>query len=183
MNRRYNFGHPEDQLFLGDIPVKDKFSIGYGKTNDVIGPHFLNFKGLIDDVRIYDQPLSSSEIQELYGDNIPPSSPHIIGPISGKAGEEYEYTFVSNDPDGDDIFYYIDWGDGQYEEWAGPYHSDEAIKLTHTFSEKSEYLVQAKAKDIHDVESDWGMLHVSMPKVKLIGYNSIINLLLRFLLI
>jgi hypothetical protein len=180
VNRRYNFGHPEDQLFLGEIPVKDKFSIGYGKTNDVIGPNFLNFKGLIDDLRIYDQPLSSSEIQEFYGDNIPPSTPYINGTKSGKAGEEYEYTFVSNDLDDDDIFYYIDWGDGQHEEWAGPYHSDEEIKLTHTFSENNDYSVQAKAKDVHDAESEWGILHVSMPWNKHLGYNSIINLLLRY---
>jgi hypothetical protein len=180
VNRRYNFGHPDDQLFLDEIPVKDKFSIGYGKTNDVIGPHFLYFKGLIDDLRIYDQPLSSSEIQEFFGDNIPPSTPFINGTKSGKAGEEYEYTFVSNDIDNDDIFYYIDWGDGQYIDWNGPYNSDEEIKHTHTFSENNDYSVQAKAKDIHGAESEWGILHVSMPWIKLFGYNYIINLLLRY---
>jgi len=35
--------------------------------------------------------------------NIPPNAPDIIGPANGKAGEEREYTFVTTDPNEDDV--------------------------------------------------------------------------------
>lgn len=35
----------------------------------------------------------------------------IEGPPNGKAGTEYEYTFTTIDSEGDDIYYYIEWGD------------------------------------------------------------------------
>ena len=84
-----------------------------------------------------------------------PSPPSINGPISGKTGEEYEYTFATTDPDGDDVYYYIEWGDGQIEEWIGPYTSEEIIPLTHIWNEQGMYTIKVKAKDSHDDESEW----------------------------
>ena len=43
--------------------------------------------------------------------NEPPDKPTIEGPSSGNAGIEYEFKFCSEDPDEDDIYYCIDWGD------------------------------------------------------------------------
>jgi len=86
--------------------------------------------------------------------NSPPSPPSIDGPTSGKAGEEYRYTFATTDPDGDDVYYYIEWGDGQIEEWVGPYTSEE-ISLTHIWNEQGMYTIKVKAKDSHDDESEW----------------------------
>ena len=62
VNRHYNFGGSTDDYFLNDIPYLQKFNIGYGSEY----PPFIHYKGLIDDVRIYDRPLSSEEIYELY---------------------------------------------------------------------------------------------------------------------
>jgi len=64
-NRRYNFGTSADQMFLSEIPVKELFTIGYGKTHHQISPTFVYYKGYIDDLRIYNEPLSSDEIQVL----------------------------------------------------------------------------------------------------------------------
>ena len=86
--------------------------------------------------------------------NNPPVSPTIEGPAKGKIGEEYEYSFTSTDPDEDDIFYYIDWGDGQVDEWIGPYGS-EKVNISHIWGEKGTYTIKAKAKDNHDAESNW----------------------------
>jgi len=44
--------------------------------------------------------------------NDPPTVPIITGPTSGAVSVSYEFTIVSTDPDGDDVYYYIDWGDG-----------------------------------------------------------------------
>ena len=64
-NRRYNFGSSTDQMFLSEIPVQDIFTFGYGKTHVSISPDFLHYKGYIDDLRIYNEALTSEEIQAL----------------------------------------------------------------------------------------------------------------------
>jgi len=64
-NRRYNFGTSSDQKFLADIPTKEQFTFGYGKQHHQITPDFVNYKGYLDDIRIYNEPLSESDIQNL----------------------------------------------------------------------------------------------------------------------
>ena len=107
----------------------------------------------------------------------PPEAPIIKGPASGKAGVEYDYTFVTIDPNDDDVYYYIEWGDGNVEEWIGPYNSSEEITLGHSWEENGTYIIKAKAKDTYDIESHWTELVVTMPRNKVL-YNSY---LLRFL--
>jgi len=63
--RRYNFGESSDQMFLSEIPVKELFTIGYGKTHFQISPEFVYYKGYIDDLRIYNEPLIQTQIQDL----------------------------------------------------------------------------------------------------------------------
>jgi predicted secreted protein len=94
----------------------------------------------------------------------PPTIPDIRGSTKGAPKIEYTYTFVSEDPNGDDIYYYIEWGDGDHSGWIGPYNSGKMIRINHTWSNKGEYTIKAKAKDIFDLESKWGTLKVEMPK-------------------
>ena len=94
-----------------------------------------------------------------------PDAPTIAGPSSGRAGIKYEYTFSSTDDDGDELYYYVDWGDGSSENWTGPYASGEKVTLEHKWKTRSAYVIKAKAKDIQNVESGWGTLKISMPKI------------------
>ena len=93
----------------------------------------------------------------------PPGAPWIVGATSGKVRQSYDFTFLSNDTDGDNVYYTIDWGDGQTTGWIGPYPSDQPVIQPHTFKKKGTYLVQAKAKDTYGAESAWGTLLVHMP--------------------
>ena len=95
--------------------------------------------------------------------NEPPSAPEIIGQINGSEGQSYNYNFVASDPEGQQIYYYIDWGDGQTIDWIGPYPSGTPQSFIHSWSERGTYIIQAKAKDIFGAESDWGTLTVTMP--------------------
>jgi len=95
--------------------------------------------------------------------NDPPDAPVIDGPTSGKAGIEYNYTFLSVDPNDDDIYYYIDWGDDTNSGWIGPFESGETAIESHTWSEQGTYTISAKSKDTRGAESDWGTLPVTMP--------------------
>ena len=42
----------------------------------------------------------------------PPLKPIITGPDTGKSGQLLTYAFKIIDPDGDDVRFHIDWGDG-----------------------------------------------------------------------
>ena len=99
--------------------------------------------------------------------NRAPEIPTISGSTRGQPRVEYIYTFVAKDPDGHDVYYYIEWGDGQREGWLGPYSSGEKVKLKHTWEKRGKYIISAKAKDPYDAESNWGTLEVSMPRNRL----------------
>ncbi len=109
--------------------------------------------------------------------NQPPNEPSIDGSTSGKAGEEYDYTFSVIDPNDDVVYYYIEWGDGNIEDWIGSYDSGEEVIISHSWDEQKTYTIRAKAKDSHDAESDWTTLEVTMPKNK----QSTNSLFLQFL--
>jgi len=93
----------------------------------------------------------------------PPNTPTINGPAQGEPGTSYLYTFTTTDPDGDMVYYYIDWGDDQVSDWVGPYNSGATATVTHQWAEEGTYTIQAKAKDILGAESDWGTLEITMP--------------------
>jgi hypothetical protein len=102
--------------------------------------------------------------------NNPPDSPSIDGLTDGKSGESYSYVINGNDPDGDSISYFVDWGDGNDSGWQGPYSSGTSIELLHSWSEQGYYTIRAKVKDEYGSESSWSTLEVSMPKQK-VYYN------------
>lgn len=87
--------------------------------------------------------------------NVKPNAPLISGPLSGRAGRIYSFSFVSGDPDGDNVYYNVLWGDGAFEEWFGPYQSDEITSVSHTWSKRGIYKIQARAKDSWGTVSDW----------------------------
>ncbi len=118
-------------------------------------------------------------IEYLLSLNNPPSLPAIEGPSSGKFGEEQSYNLMSTDPDGDELFYIIDWGDSK-EETYGPFPSGENIEVGHIWDEKGTYLIRLKSKDIYGSESDWSTLEVSMMKAKSINTLTLKRLITRF---
>ena len=95
--------------------------------------------------------------------NQAPNIPSITGTINGDVGTSYPYTFTSTDADGDQVSYYVDWGDSTNTGWFGPYASGATQTKNHSWSSKGTFTIQTKAKDIHDMESDWGTLTVTMP--------------------
>ncbi len=97
--------------------------------------------------------------------NEPPTIPDITGPTSGKKGDVLEYTFVSTDPDGDDISYCINWGCGDPEICIGPFPSGEEQVSSHTYG-VGDYTIQIKALDTNGAETEWKTLDISVPKIK-----------------
>jgi hypothetical protein len=101
--------------------------------------------------------------------NHPPDKPSKpTGPVKGKAGEEYTYSTTTFDEDDDAIYFKWSFGDGSETAWLMEYHSGEICTINHTWDEKGEYEIKVKAKDSHNVESEWSdPLPISMPYVKI----------------
>ena len=113
-------------------------------------------------------------------ENNPPEIPDINGPSKAKPGIEYEFTFSTSDPDGDDVFYYIVWNDGYIENWIGPYDSGEIVNVSHTYSNQGNYIIKAKAKDAFDEESDFAEFEIEIPRFR-ISKSYLSNYFERFL--
>jgi agmatine deiminase len=125
------------------------------------------------------EPMAYSFTCELI--NSPPETPEISGPTKGKPGVEYEYVFVSNDAEQDNVSYFIFWGDGTSTGWLGPYASGEEATASHVWDKKDIYTIKIKARDIYGEESNWGQLDISIPHSRLIlsNYLSFLSNLLK----
>jgi hypothetical protein len=110
-----------------------------------------------------DSPITGSTNQQ-------PLAPDISGPSAGKPGTQYTFDFVTTDPDGDDIEYFVDWGDGDTEDWDGPFSSGVGSSASHTFGTKAFYNIKVKARDSNGAEGPWGVHQVNMPRAKAFSY-------------
>jgi hypothetical protein len=113
-----------------------------------------------------------------------PSTPQ--GKQKGGKGVAYNYTTSTTDPQGLDVFYLWDFGDGTYNAWNGPYKSGETCKAQHTwYSDDGDIAttIRVKAKNTAGAESDWSNgLKVSMPHVKQQSKHGIlVSMLQQFL--
>ena len=108
--------------------------------------------------------------------NYPPNMPIINGPTNGDVGISYTFTFTSTDFDGDDVKYYVDWGDGTITDWTSFQSSGTSYSEKHIWDISGYYIIKAKAKDENDAESNWATLEVVMPR------NKVVNvILLKFI--
>jgi hypothetical protein len=102
-------------------------------------------------------------------ENNPPETPTILdGSKSGKIYQEHGFKISAIDPNGDNIYYLFDWGDGSNSGWLGPYESGEICEASHSWANKGIFEIKASAKDINGGVSDWSdPLHFSIHKSKL----------------
>lgn len=107
---------------------------------------------------------SSATVVTIRSDNNPPGTPDIDGPSRVQEDVEVNYTVVATDPDGDDVYYTVNFGDlCPSVEWLGPYPSGQPVQVPHIYRERGTYVIRAQAKDVLNESSDWGVLEVSVP--------------------
>jgi hypothetical protein len=121
-------------------------------------------------VLIADNPQYIRNIADWIG-NDPPNTPEKpSGRTTGRIGVEYTYKTSAVDPDGDQVYYKWDWGDGSFSDWLGPVNSGEEASASHAWSEGS-YNIKVKARDDLELESEWSQsLAVSIPRTRAIYY-------------
>ena len=96
--------------------------------------------------------------------NFSPDIPTINGPTNGQQGKEYEYIVSTTDPEEEQVYYKIDWGDGTCSGWIGPSTSGEDVIVKHTWESEATFNIRAKAKDVNGYETHWSEpFAVTMP--------------------
>jgi hypothetical protein len=117
------------------------------------------FDGVIDDVKIY-------KSDWWWWSPLPPT---INGPSHGKPGQLLTYTFNAEDPDGDDVRFHIDWGDG-FTEWTTyvPEGTDKSV--SHIWAIMDTYQIEAWTEDEDGLWSYYPtILTITIPRDKAIN--------------
>lgn len=86
----------------------------------------------------------------------PPFAPVILnGPPVAGPGIDLEFATVAPDPEGDQVYYQWDWGDGNISEWLGPYAFGEQTKTYHQWAQNGSYNIRVHAKDTFGIVGGW----------------------------
>ena len=112
---------------------------------------------------------------EMCEANSPPTKPTITGPTSVDKGVNNCWTVVSEDAEGDLVYYVVDWGDGSVDS-SDCNDPGDPVDMCHTYSETGNYIIKVKAVECppHDKESDWAQLPIVVPRSKL-AINTLVN--------
>ncbi len=87
--------------------------------------------------------------------NTPPNTPSVpSGPVSGYAWVPYRYSTSATDPNGDQVKYTFNWGDGTTST-TNLTNSGTSASATHTWSAAGTYQVKAMATDSKGATSGW----------------------------
>jgi subtilisin family serine protease len=145
------------------------FDWGDGNYSDWVGPYASGETGeashIWSDLDVYKIKACAKDINNVPSNwsesailtivkNKRPTNPDIDGNAYGFGGVDYDFTFVSTDEDGHDIFYQVEWDDGEKTEWLGPFSSGEELILSHCWNIKGTYWIKAWSKDIMEDESN-----------------------------
>ena len=120
---------------------------------DEIGTYYLKVKA--EDEKGAQSAFSQPLTIIIESGNKAPNTPSISGPSEGKVETFYDYMISTIEPDGENVLYWVEWGDGKNSGWVGPYLSGESITLSHYWSDTGKYPIKVIAKDIYDKESDF----------------------------
>lgn len=89
-------------------------------------------------------------------ENVSPEKPdEPSGQTQCNINVEYNYSSKTVDMDGNQIYYWFDWGDDTNSDWIGPYPSGETVSANHIWTKEGVYQVKVKAKDTLSAESPW----------------------------
>lgn len=96
--------------------------------------------------------------------NQAPNAPTITGPNKGTIKKLISFKVTAIDPEDHDIYYSINWGDGNYMPYDGPYFSGEEVTFSHAWNEPDDYSISVKAKDIFEGESPQTSFKIKISK-------------------
>ena len=164
-------GYPAGGNYWSDYTGSDHFS---GPNQDVPGAD-----GIGDTLKVVpngNQDRYPFMCQNGWAENPPDAPLKPSGRAKGIRGTIYTYSTLAIDPNGDNVSYLWDWGDGNMSGWMGSYPSDTEVFASHIWPERGSYAVKVKAKDIHDTESSWSVpLIVSVCKLGDVNNDGVVS--------
>ncbi|MGB2988000.1 MAG: metallophosphoesterase, partial [Phycisphaerae bacterium] len=100
--------------------------------------------GMSDHTLYWDDDADGAIARELQPDQLvcekrpyQPEGP--TGAVTGNVAGSYSYSTTTTDPEGDQVFYLCDWGDGTDSGWLGPYDSGSSCTVSHQWVEVGAY--------------------------------------------
>lgn len=154
------------------LEISHNYMHGCRYLGQLIGTAISNYtKGElheIDILTVLQNHLFGDPSMQISGSSNPPETPEPpIGPSSGNVDVSYSFSVSTIDPDGDDIFYLLDWGDGNISGWIGPYPSAELCFTDHLWETQGEYSIRVRAKDQFGIQSEWSdSIQITIPNNK-----------------
>jgi outer membrane protein assembly factor BamB len=90
-------------------------------------------------------------------------TPNVNCPTSGNPKTSYIYNFKSMFPFGNDIYYYVNWGDQMNTGWFDPYNYSEEVIFSHSWYACGDFNIRAKVKDTFNLWGPRGSFNVIIP--------------------
>ena len=112
--------------------------------------------------------------------NDPPGDPTVDGPSGGSPNKNFDFDLTSTDPDGHQVQFIINWGDGTADETTGFTPSGTPLTASHMWAEKGSYVITVKAIDELGAESGTTTHDIVIPRSKTVN-NVVLRILERYL--
>ena len=169
-----------------DLKLCALYQQGITHLGDLWGNALIDYQpgedDLVDIITILENHLfgdPSLQIAETHSH--PPFKPYPpTGTLDGKIHISYNYTAVTTDPDGDELYYLFDFGDDTMSQWIGPIPSGSECLVSHSWTKKGSYEIKVKAKDSTGLMSEWSEpTRISMPKSTITNYIESLHYILR----
>ncbi|MBD3331355.1 hypothetical protein GF356_00775 [candidate division GN15 bacterium] len=77
------------------------------------------------------------------------------------AGETLTCQTYAEDPEGNDVYFMFDYGNGENSGWIGPYASNALCEHTYEFPAPGEYEVKVQARDEFEEMSEWSQSYTT----------------------
>ncbi len=110
---------------------------------------------------------------------VAPTPPIIDGPRTGVPGTEYCWTFHSSDENGDQVKYFIDWGDGTTDE-TELNEPCTPVEVCHTYAEEGTFTITAYAEDATGETSGSSTFDVEIPRARFVSHPLLLRVFERF---
>ena len=104
------------------------------------------WRGTIGCCTLFGDPAQTLKTPSPSDPPLKPSKP--VGKTLAIWNRDYSYTSSTTDPNGDQIYYLFDWGDGSTSGWLGPFASGQTATGTHSWTVLGEYSIKVKAHDV-----------------------------------
>jgi len=152
----------DGKVYIGDCDYY--FFCFNANTGNIIWQKNLDWHFIVSSPAIYDGMVivgqSNNSVFCFRDPNLPPYPPEKpTGPSEGLTNVEYSFDTSTTDPEGGDVCYLFDWGDGTQSSWIGPFPSGQEVSKGHSWNDTGDFEVKVKAKDVEEDESNWSPEH------------------------